>query len=486
MQGIYTPVTKIRRQVFSKLAKMAYEDQPITMLDEIPFEIIEGEVAKYRDSVFVERAIVTERLRRGFGLPKSEQLDHTPLSVSAKPAISEKKILDAPLVDVISFACDACPETSVFVTDNCRGCLAHPCSQVCPVGAVKFVNSKSVIDKDLCIKCGRCISACPYTAIVKYDRPCSSSCGVNAIESDHLGRAKINQDKCVACGQCLVNCPFGAIADRSEIVQVIQAMKMSPKVVATVAPAFVGQFGPMATWEKLKGALTDLGFADVVEVAHGADVVAKLEAEHFVNHVGKDLPYLGTSCCPAWKLMVEKNFPEQSHCVSGKLTPMIVTAQKIKEIDPNAIVVFIGPCSAKKLEACREDVLNVVDFVLTFEELMGMFVAKEIDFTVYEDNTTSIPATPLGRGFAVADGVTHAITENIKLIAPDLEYNTAAAAGLFDCKKLMTLAKLGKRDGYLLEGMACPGGCVAGAGTIIPISKGTSEVNKFANSSTRK
>lgn len=482
MQGIYTPVTKIRRRVFSKLASMAYNDEPVTKLDEIPFEIIKGEVAKYRDSVFVERAIVTERLRRGFGLPKSEQLDHTPLSVCATPAISQKKILSAPLVDVISFACDACPETSVFVTDNCRGCLAHPCSQACPVGAISFVNSKSVIDKDKCIKCGRCVTACPYTAIVKYNRPCSSACGVNAIESDHLGRAKINQDKCVACGQCLVNCPFGAISDRSEIVQVIHSMKSSKKVVATVAPAFVGQFGPMATWEKLKGALTDLGFSDVVEVAHGADAVAKIEAQHFVDHVPHDLPYLGTSCCPAWKLMVEKNFPEQSHCVSGKLTPMIVTAQMIKDIDPEAIVVFIGPCSAKKLEALRADVLGVVDFVLTFEELMGMFVAKEIDFTVYEDNLTSIPATPLGRGFAVSDGVTHAITENIKRIAPDLEYKTASANGLSECKKMMTLAKLGKRNGYLLEGMACPGGCVAGAGTIIPTQKATSEVNIFANS----
>ncbi len=485
MQGVYTPVTKIRREVFSKLAKMAYDDEPISKLDEIPFEIIDGEIAKYRDSVFVERAIVTERLRRGFGLPKSNQHDHIPLSVSAEKAISEKKVLSAPLVDVISFACDACPETNVFVTNNCRGCLAHPCSSACPVRAVSFVNSRSVIDKDKCIKCGRCVAACPYTAIVKYERPCGTACGVSAIESDELGRAVINQERCVACGQCLVNCPFGAIADRSEIVQVIQSMKSGSKVIATVAPSFVGQFGPMATWEKLKGALTDLGFADVVEVAHGADIVARLEAEHFINHVPHDLPYLGTSCCPAWKLMVEKFFPDQSECVSGKLTPMIVTAQKIKEIEPDVIVVFIGPCSAKKLEACREDVLNVVDFVLTFEELMGMFVAKEIDFTEYEDNTTSIPATPLGRGFAVADGVAHAITENIKQIAPDLEYKTAGAAGLTDCKKMMTLAKLGKRNGYLLEGMACPGGCVAGAGTIIPIQKATAEVHTFANSKSR-
>ena len=123
----------------------------------------------------------------------------------------EEIMFDQPLVNVIPFACEACPEKTYFVTDNCRRCLAHPCSNVCPKNAITIEKHRAVIDQEKCINCGRCEQSCPYNAIVHYDRPCSSVCGVHAIESDYLGRAKINNDKCVACGRCLTQCPFGLL-----------------------------------------------------------------------------------------------------------------------------------------------------------------------------------------------------------------------------------------------------------------------------------
>ena len=238
MRGIYTPVTQIRRQVFAEVAKMAYEGGDYSrIVEEIPYKIIPGEVATYRDSVFRERAVIGERIRLAIGLPLYPADQPTYISKGVEESAIAEKVYEHPLINVIPFACNACQETSVVVTDNCRGCLAHPCTSVCPVGAVSIVNGKSFIDKEKCIKCGRCKDVCPYNAIVKYDRPCAAACGVKAIESDHLGRAKINYDKCVSCGQCMVSCPFGAIADKSQIFQLITAIKNGHKVIAEVAPA---------------------------------------------------------------------------------------------------------------------------------------------------------------------------------------------------------------------------------------------------------
>ena len=345
------------------------------------------------------------------------------------------------------------------------------------------MNGRSYIDKSKCVKCGRCAQACPYTAIVKSERPCASACGVNAIESDELGRAKINYDKCVSCGQCLVSCPFSAIADKSQIFQLIQAIKRGDNVIAEVAPAFVGQFGPLASPEKVRAALRKIGFKHIYEVARGADIGAVEEAEEYIKMVptGK-LPFLATSCCPSWIMMAKQQFPEIANCISDSMTPMVATARIIKEKHPSARVVFIGPCASKKLEAMRADIRTDVDFVITFEELMGIFQANGIEFSDLQDDTGfNHGATASGRGYGIAGGVAKAVTDCIREIAPELgEIKTDHAEGLVDCRKMLTLAKLGKRNGYLLEGMACPGGCVGGAGTLTSIPKAVKAGQDFA------
>ncbi len=486
MRGIYTSVNDIRKRVYAEVARLSYDykDGDLSQMEQIPYRIIPGEVSVYRDSVFLERAIVKERMRLSMGLPLRSPTEHAPVSTGAEECVKPEKYYQPPLINIIKFACHACPDNVVKITDACQGCLAHPCKEVCPKDAITFHGGRSEIDPEKCIKCGKCVSVCPYNAIVKQERPCAKACGMNAISSDEYGRAEINQEKCVSCGMCLANCPFGAIADKAQIFQVIQAIKSDVPVYAAIAPAVAGQFGPKLNPEKIRSAFQALGFTDVIEVAIGADLCTIQEAEDFVEEVPDKLPFMATSCCPAWSMMAKKEFPEIAHCISMALTPMVLTGRLIKKKYPDCKVAFIGPCAAKKLEASRRTIRSDIDFVLTFEEVMGMFEAKNVIFEELKDDDTMHGASGDGRGFAVSGGVANAVVNCISEMYPDYEVKVANAEGLAECRKLLAMARAGKYDGYLLEGMACPGGCVAGAGTIQPIAKSTAAVNLHKKVST--
>ena len=477
MRGVYTNVVEIRQKIFTEVARMAYEGGDYSRIIDLPYKIIPGEVATYRESVFLERAIVEERLRLAIGLPLRDMTEHAPVSKGIEESAIAEKYYDPPLVNIIKFACHSCPDNEMRVTDACQGCLAHPCKEVCPKDAITIVNGRSVIDKEKCINCGKCANACPYGAIMKMERPCAKACGVDAIGSDKLGRAEIDYDKCVSCGMCLVNCPFGAIADKGQIFQVIHAIKSGIPVYAAVAPAFVGQFGKELTPEKLRAAMKSLGFADVIEVAVGADLCTIEEACDFLKEVPEKQPFMATSCCPAWASMARKMFPDLAPYISMALTPMVLTGRLLKKEHPGCKVVFIGPCAAKKLEASRTEIRSDVDFVLTFEEVMGMFTAKNIDFSALEKSDDFHDASADGRGFAASGGVAQAVVNCIKELEPDCEVKVANAEGLAACRELLSDAAKGKYDGYLLEGMACPGGCVGGAGTMQGPTKARGLVN---------
>ena len=249
MRGIYTPVTDIRRKVFTEVARMAYEVNELSdyekLMRELPFKIIPGEEKSLRSSIFLERAIISERVRLAMGMSLRPLDESVPASEGLEHSVIADKYYEPPLINVIKFACNACPEKIIKVTAMCQGCLAHPCQEVCPKHAISFRNGKSHIDQSLCVKCGRCVNSCPYSAIVKTERPCAAACGMGAIHSDEHGRAEIDYDKCVSCGMCLVNCPFGAIVDKGQIFQLIQSIKRGDEVVAIVAPAFINQFPGM-------------------------------------------------------------------------------------------------------------------------------------------------------------------------------------------------------------------------------------------------
>ena len=479
MRGIPSLITDIRKNVFTQVAKMAYEGGDYTKAEDLPYIIVPGDQPLHRESVFLERAIAGERVRLAMGLSIRPVQTRSLMTEGMDQAAIAEQYYEPPLINIIPYACHACPTNQYRVTESCQNCLAASCQKVCPKGAVSFVNGKSCIDPEKCIKCGKCAKACPYHAIIHLERPCQAACGMDAIVSDEHGRATINQDKCVACGQCLVSCPFGAIVDKGQIFQVIQSIMKGDKVIAIVAPAFIGQFGKHSTPGKFVAAMKKLGFARVVEVAVGADMCTIEEAKDFMENVPAHQNYMATSCCPAWHAMIYKLFPGETSKISMTLTPMVFTARLMKQQYPGCKVVFVGPCAAKKLEAIRADIRSDVDFVLTFEELQGMFEAKEVDFETIEPEEVLNEGTAAGRGFAVSGGVAKAVSDLVEKTNPGMEVKTARAEGLRECRKLMTLAKAGKYDGYLLEGMACPGGCVAGAGTLLPVELAANVVGRY-------
>lgn len=483
MRGIDTPVRQRRRRVFKEVANLAYNSTNLKDdMEALPYKIADYDESIYWESVYRDRAVIRERLRLAMGMSLRPEDRDRPghLTEGMEDSNIDEKYYEPPLMQVIPSACNACPENKYEVSNLCMGCLAHPCSAVCPVGAITMINGKSVIDQDKCKKCGKCKKVCPYDAIVHRKRPCQAACGVGAIKSDSRGRAVIDNDICVSCGQCMVSCPFGAIADKSQIFQLIRAMQSGRKIIAQVAPAFVGQFGPNVTPDMFKTALKELGFADVYETAIGADLGCKAEAEHYVHEVASgNQPFSLTSCCPSWSVMAKHFFPETLDKISNELTPMVATARIIKEEHPDASVVFIGPCASKKLEASRRTVRSDVDFVITFEELTGMFEAKGILLDEIKAMDQMMDATGAGRGYGVAGGVASAIEDYIKANYPDVEVKIEHAETLAECRKVLALAKAGKKNGCLIEGMACPGGCVAGAGTNIAIPQAMKEVAGF-------
>lgn len=487
MKESYVKLINIRRLVFTEIARMAYNDTNLDDLEKSAFNILPGEVATYRESIFRERAILEERLRLTMGLDARKPTEfHRITDGIAAVDLDETKFIP-PLVNVITYACEACPTRAFYVTDNCRKCLAHPCTNVCPTNAVSIGKNRAIIDQEKCIKCGRCKETCPYNAIVEYERPCAAACGVNAIESDYLGRAKINRDRCVSCGRCIIQCPFGAIADKSQIYQLVKSLKANNEhMYAIIAPSFLGQFGPLATPLQIVEGIKQLGFKDVVEVSLGADITTVHEAKEFLARVPNEIPFMGTSCCNSWTIMVEKMFPDQFEYISDSSSPMVETAKYIKKKDPDAKITFIGPCISKKLEAFREDVKEYVHFVITFEELMGMFVAKDIELSEIEITKELQDASTLGRGYAIAGGVAEAVKRTALIIDPSREVNVESASTLHDCVKMMRIAKAGKKNGYLLEGMACPGGCIAGPGTLASVNRVRKAVNEFKNQASSK
>ena len=239
MRGIPSLITDIRKKVFAEVTRMAYSGD-FGQMEDVPYRIVPGESPLHRESVFLERAIAGERVRLAMGLSLQPVQTRTLLTEGMDHAAIAEQYYEPLLVNIIPYACHACPTKRYSVTNICQGCLAASCQSVCPKGAISFANGKSVIDESVCIRCGKCASACSYHAIAFIERPCQAACGMDAIGLDENGKARIDYDRCVSCGQCLVSCPFGAIVDKSQIFQVVRSIAEGNNVVAIVAPSFVG------------------------------------------------------------------------------------------------------------------------------------------------------------------------------------------------------------------------------------------------------
>lgn len=427
-------------------------------LDEISETIIPGPKPMTRCCIYKERHIIKERAK-----------------LAINPLDKEN------VITIIEDACDECPIDRFVVTEACRGCLGHKCHENCPKDAIMIINQRAYIDQNKCIECGRCKSVCPFNAISDVQRPCMRSCAVGALNMDENKKAYIDDSKCVSCGACVYQCPFGAIVDKSYVLDVMKLLKDSNgntdyKVYAIVAPAISSQF----TWAKVEQVISGIekiGFYHAVEAALGADIVSCHEAEEFAETVGEK-KWKTTSCCPAFVSFMQKNYPQLMENVSSTVSPMVAMARVIRDTDPNCKIVFIGPCTAKKMEIKQEDIREAVDYVLTFEELQAMFDGLAINLS--ECPETSLDnASYYGRIFARSGGVTDSVAQVIKLKEIDIDFKPVKCDGLADCVKMLKVASLGRLPGNFIEGMACKSGCIGGAASLSHGPKDLAEVDKY-------
>lgn len=453
-----TEVVKIRRKVLAEIAKMTFEGTLQDNIEDIMGTVVTEDGPRYRCCVHKERAVLKDRIIVALSQPI-----YASLHDAAEKALNGE-MAKTPLVQVLPEACDRCDIDKFIVTDACRNCVAHHCINSCPKKAIMVVANRAFIDKNKCVECGLCKKSCHYGAIIEVSRPCERACDVKAITAGSDRRAVIDYDKCVSCAACKVACPFGAINDRSAVVQIIQEMKKQKNVYAIVAPAFIGQFGLKVKPGQVFAALKKLGFHDVQEVSFGADIVTVEETKEFAATVPAERSFMTTSCCPAFVGMIEKHMPELKDKVSSTVSPMIASGKVIKTDDANAIVVFIGPCVAKKDEA--EKYKGIIDYVLTFEEAAAMMVGAGINLAEIPEEEYKTIASHDGNIFARAGGVAQAVVSAVAELAPEANLKPHRCEGMGDCKTALLQIKAGKFDANFFEGMACTGGCVGGPGTL--------------------
>lgn len=460
MHTFETKIQELKIQVLTEVARLTWDHRldSTTHLLDIPEKIIPGPEASLRCCIYKERAIINSRVKLAMGGDKSN------------PCV----------VEVLPIACDECPVTEMTVSASCRGCLATRCVHACPKDAITIVNHRAQIDHSKCINCGRCLNACQYSAIVKTQRPCEKGCPAKAISMGPDRKASIDVSNCIACGNCVNQCPFGAIQDKSWITDAIRmiqgAANWGYKTYAVIAPSIAGQFAP-ATFGQVVAGLKKLGFDGVAEVALGADMVAEQEGEELLEK-----GMLSTSCCPGYVGYIKKKYPELEHLISHTPSPMVMIGLYLKEKEPDARVVFIGPCIAKKKEAQLGRTRNAVDCALTYEELYALFASKDIDLTQLEEEALD-EASGYARNFAQSGGVTKAVEQLLKEkgIGPDqFQLKPVVCNGIDECNIALLKAKRGILDGNFIEGMACVGGCVQGAGCLVRSPKNRMDVENHA------
>lgn len=442
-------IVQIKNEVLRLVCKYAFEGNLNEKLDDIPYEMIDGIKPKFRCCVYREREIIRQRVRMAMGKLPSDTV--------------YKELEPSQVVHVIPCACEGCPIARFTVTDNCQSCLAQKCIKACAFGAIIKTPKGAVIDKTKCKNCGKCYSACPYHAIVDIERPCKVICPVDAISIDENDIAIIDKDKCINCGVCVVGCPFGAISDIAMVTNVIDELRAGVKVYAMIAPSIEGQFGKDVTLPMIKSAIKKLGFAGVHEVALGADAVAYSEAQELIERKSRG-EKMTSSCCPAFVNLIEQHFPELMKNVSTVIPPMAASARYLREKEPDAVIVFIGPCIAKKSDTLRH-FIDLIPYTITFEELYAMFQAKGID-PAQEAGGDEEEATRYGRDFARAGGVTSAVLKAVEELGGPSDVQVVQCQGCKDCKTQLRLLKAGRMSEDFIEGMGCEKGCIGGPATI--------------------
>jgi len=471
---------RTRRELLIKIIREFVAGELAEKIDRIPYELRPRHERSSRCCIYKDRAVLKYRIMAALGIGVENETDEArPLSEYFADALRREKP-DTDILSVLDVACSHCITSRYLITNACRGCFARPCTFNCPKKAIYVFHGQARIEYSMCIDCGKCTQVCPYHAIIRVPVPCEEACPVNAIRRDErTDRQYIDFDACISCGKCMSACPFAAILERSQVIDVLKAIKAGRRVVAMVAPSIIGQFA--GKLGQIAAALNHAGFARMEEVAYGAEMTTAHETAEFLERMEKGSHLMTTSCCPAYVEAVKRHVPEMLPFVSDTASPMRYTAQAIKSADPDAITVFIGPCVAKRKEAVTD---ANTDFVMTFEELGAMFAAMDIDVASQVAMPLERDVKGYARGFATSCGVSAAILEELRHSHPELplpEIQRQFINGL-DAKSVKQLALYarGKLPGNFLEVMACEGGCVGGPCAIGKVTLAAAAVRKAA------
>lgn len=313
---------------------------------------------------------------------------------------------------------------------------------------------------------------------------CQVACPFDAILYDAKNKSTyINNDLCVGCGLCIDSCKEGQILDKIDFIPILDLLKNNKTVVAAVAPAIIGQFGENVSMDQLRAAFIKIGFSDMIEVAFAADIITIKEAVEFNHHVNgpKDL-MITSCCCPMWVGMLKKVYKELVPDLSPSVSPMIGAGRVIKKLNPDAKVVFIGPCIAKKAEAKDPSLARDIDFVLTFDELNNIFKTLEIKPSELQEIPSKEYASRGGRLYARTGGVSIAVEEAVAELYPEKAklFKSLKANGVKECREILNKALKGEIEANFIEGMGCVGGCVGGPKALIAKEQGKIAVDNFA------
>lgn len=451
----------LRRELMTRIVRHLVAGDLRENIDRIPYLMRPKGSDTSRCCVYKDRAMLKYRTMGllGFGVDDETDEMTTLVQYGDRAFARQEKELQSEPLSVMEEACSACVKVNYVVTNMCRGCVARPCAMNCNKDAISFYNGQAHIDHEKCINCGLCQKNCPFHAIIYQPVPCEEACPVGAISKDDRGKEHIDPKKCIYCGRCLEACPFGAVMERSQLIDVFRALHDDNRmVVAIVAPAIAGQF--KSPLENILGAIKNLGFDAVREVARGADVTTEKEADEFVEKMSAGEPFMTTSCCPSYYILAARHLPEVKPFVSHTRSPMYYSAELVRKEFPDAVIVFVGPCLAKRFEAHSDPNVN---YVLSFEEVGTMMVAMGVDVFAQSEQVLDSAIDPMSRGYAASSGVMNAVAKKIgsRAVVKPLLIDGISRQTI---KELRGFVK--SCPANMVEVMACEGGCVNGCNTI--------------------
>ena len=273
---------------------------------------------------------------------------------------------------------------------------------------------------------------------------CIRTCSVKAITYAN-NTAEIVHDECILCGNCFVACPQKAKQVRNDVPRVKEAIAAGKHVVCSLAPSFIADFR-IRSLDVMTDALKRLGFAEVQETAVGAQLVSDEYAR--IMREGKQRVLI-SSCCPSINMLIQKYYPTMLPHLAKVLTPMQAHCKAIKEQNPEAFTVFIGPCIAKKAEA---DESPYTDIALTYDELRDWLAAEHIELPT--DHVE--PGDGKRARFYPATGGVLKATDKVE------GYRRIAIDGVDNCRAVFDELENSQFGNVFIEMSACEGSCVNG------------------------